>query len=78
LAEGTRASVIWREASMWEQHRQRFFDLLDLRRPELWEGYRRFRQDLWEAIKSRKLATLGDRAQASMKLLSMVYDQEIA
>jgi len=71
---------IWaaRIAVTWERCAPELFELLDLRRPELWEGYRRFRQDLWEAIKSRKFATMGDRAQASIKLLSMVYDQEIA
>jgi len=67
-----------RIALSWERYAPELFDILDLRRPELWEGYRRFRQDLWEAIKSRKFATMGDRAQASIKLLSMVYDQEIA
>jgi len=60
------------------KEKMELFDLLDLRRPELWEGYRKFRQDLWEAIKSRKFATMGDRAQASIELLSMVYNQQIA
>jgi len=71
---------IWaaRIAVTWERCAPELFELLDLRRPELWEGYRRFRQDLWEAIKSRKFATMGDRAQASIDLLSPSYDQEIA
>lgn len=67
-----------RIAVSWERYGSELFDLLDLRRPDLWEGYRKFRKELWEAIKSRKFATMGDRAQASIDLLSPSYDHEIA
>ena len=67
-----------RIAVTWDLYGEHLFEVLDVRRPELWEGYRTFRKVLWEAIKKREYQTQGDRAQASIKLLSMVYDQEIA
>jgi hypothetical protein len=67
-----------RIAVTWDLYGEHLFEVLDVRRPELWEGYRTFRKVLWEAIKKREYQTQGDRAQASIKLLSIVYDQEIA
>ena len=36
------AGVISREALIWETYGNRFFDLFDLRKPDLWEAYQTF------------------------------------
>jgi hypothetical protein len=66
-----------RIAISWEWYAAELFNVLDLECPQLWEEYRAYRRDLWEAIKGRKQATMGDRAEESIKLLSLAYDQEI-
>lgn len=40
------ASVVWREALIWQTYGDRLFDLFDLRRPDLWEDYREFVREL--------------------------------
>ena len=34
-------------AHIWEKYGQRLFDLLDLRRPDLWDGYRNFLKEYY-------------------------------
>jgi len=41
------AAVIREESLIWDHYGDRLFDLFDLRRPELWEDYRRFVHDYW-------------------------------
>jgi len=41
------AGVVWRERSIWRLYGQRFFNLFDLRHPELWEGYRKFLREYY-------------------------------
>ncbi len=41
------ASVVAREALIWEHYGVRFFELFDLRRPDLWDKYRRFVEEYY-------------------------------
>ena len=41
------ASVIWREALIWEHYGDRFFGLFDIGREDLWEEYERFIQEYY-------------------------------
>jgi hypothetical protein len=34
--------------TIWEQYGQRLFDLFDLRRPEIWQRYRRFLEEVYD------------------------------
>src|SRR3989304_719099 len=52
---------------IWERHGPWLFELLDMSRPELWDGYRAFRKSVWLAMKKaneeggkRRLLFFGD------------------
>lgn len=43
-------AVIVQQSALWEHYGERFFELFDLRHPDLWEGYRRFLKEYYKLL----------------------------
>lgn len=44
--------LVQMHATVWQHYGKRFFEVFDLRRPDLWEGYRQFLKEVYD-IKGR-------------------------
>ena len=50
LTEYPPKSAIVLQATLWEHYGERLFELFDLRRPDLWEEYRRFLKEYYSLL----------------------------
>ena len=61
----------------WERYGSDLFDVLDVRRPDLWQEFREFRRNLAQAIRKSRDAGHGQRAQTIVGFLVAAYEKEI-
>jgi hypothetical protein len=50
LAEYPPKSAIALQSVLWKHYGQRLFDLFDLRKPDLWQGYQKFLREYYELL----------------------------